>query len=197
MGPYYPAKTLEIDHDTTGGPACVNFTIRSARPEDIAVIHALVLALAEFEHLTHVVVATATDLHRALFGSPARAEALVAEAAAGPGAVREVVAFALFFHNYSTFLGRPGLYLEDLFVSPGHRRKGIARAMLARLASIAVARGCGRFEWSVLDWNSGAIAFYEGLGAKVLPDWRIVRMTGDPLQVLAASASPDRGTDPT
>lgn len=148
------------------------------------------MALAEFEQLTHLVVATESDLHRALFTLPVRVEALVAEAIDEHENGASIVGFALFFHNYSTFLGRPGLYLEDIFVRPSHRRQGIGRAMLARLAAIAVERGCGRFEWSVLDWNSGAIAFYEGLGAKVLPDWRIVRVVGDPLRTLAATTPP-------
>ncbi len=95
------------------------------------------------------------------------------------------VAFALYFHNYSTFLGRKGLYLEDVYVKPAHRRRGIGRALLIHLARIAVERGCGRFEWSVLDWNAPAIAFYEGLGATVMPEWRIVRVTGEALAALA------------
>jgi len=163
----------------------VTFRLRPAEAGDVASIHALILALAEFEELTHLVTATETDLAAALFGPHARSEAVVAVAGEDDPAAGEVVAFALFFHNYSTFLGRAGLYLEDLFVRPSHRRRGIARALLRRLAALAVERGCGRFEWSVLDWNAGAIAFYEGLGAKVLPDWRIVRMTGDPLRGLA------------
>ena len=96
------------------------------------------------------------------------------------------VAFALYFHNYSTFLGRKGLYLEDVYVKPAYRRQGIGRALLIHLARIAVARGCGRFEWSVLDWNAPAIQFYEGLGATVMPEWRIVRLTGEALGALAA-----------
>jgi len=163
----------------------VTFRLRAAEAGDVASIHSLILALAEFEELTHLVTATEADLQSALFGPHSRSEAVVAISGEDDPAAGEVVAFALFFHNYSTFLGRAGLYLEDLFVRPSHRRRGIARALLRRLAALAVERGCGRFEWSVLDWNAGAIAFYEGLGAKVLPDWRIVRMTGDPLRALA------------
>ena len=115
-----------------------------------------------------------------MFGVPARAEVLVGTESGVP------VCFALFFHNFSTFLGKPGLYLEDLFVRPAHRRKGYGRAMLVALAGLARDRDCGRFEWSVLDWNEPAIRFYESLGATVLPDWRITRVTGDALDRLAA-----------
>jgi GNAT superfamily N-acetyltransferase len=162
----------------------VPYLLRAAEPADVPGIHALILALAEFEQLSHLVVATEGQLGEALFGANARVEALVAVAhsVAAPG---ELLAFALFFQNYSTFLGRAGLYLEDLFVRPEQRRQGIARALLQRLAALAVERGCGRFEWSVLDWNQGAIEFYQGLGATVLPDWRIVRLTGPALEVLA------------
>jgi GNAT superfamily N-acetyltransferase len=143
-----------------------------------------------------------------LFGERPVAEALVAErrlaavdahaslgAASGdqaavPAGDGRVVAFALFFHNFSTFLARPGLYLEDLYVQPAHRGLGIAGALMSRLAALAVERGCGRFEWSVLDWNRGAIAFYEGLGATVMPDWRICRVTGDALQALGERRAP-------
>ena len=137
-------------------------------------------ALARFERLSHLCVASETDLAEALFGTRPAAEALMATAdgrAAG---------FALFFHSYSTFLGRRSLWLEDLFVQPAHRRKGCAHALLCELAARAVERGCGRFEWAVLDWNTPAIEFYRSLGATVLPDWRIARVTGEALTELAA-----------
>lgn len=167
----------------------MSFLVRAAHVGDVPRIHALILALAEFEQLSHLVVGTEEALGHHLFGPHARIEALVAEVPGAAGAPGEVVAFALYFHNYSTFLARRGLYLEDLFVDPAWRRQGIARALLQRLAALAQERGCGRFEWTVLDWNVNAIRFYEGLGASVLPDWRIVRLTGDALQRLAAGAT--------
>ncbi|QCP50491.1 GNAT family N-acetyltransferase [Trinickia violacea] len=153
--------------------------IRPATPADVGAIFALMLELAEFEKLTHLFVATEAGVHDALFGERRAAEALVAEASG------RIVGYALFFHNFSTFLGRRGLYLEDLYVQPSQRGSGLGRAMLQRLAAIAVERQCGRFEWTVLDWNQNAIDFYEKMGATVLPDWRIVRMTGDALTQLA------------
>lgn len=153
--------------------------IRPATPADVGAIFALMLELAEFEKLTHLFVATEAGVHDALFGEQRAAEALVAEAGG------RIVAYALFFHNFSTFLGRRGLYLEDLYVQPSQRGSGLGRAMLQRLAAIAVERQCGRFEWTVLDWNQNAIDFYEKMGAIVLPDWRVVRMTGDSLTQLA------------
>ena len=155
-------------------------TIRPATAADIGAIYALIYELAEFEKLTHLFVATEEGLHDALFGEKPSSEALVAEA---DGCV---VGFALFFHNFSTFLGRRGLYLEDLYVQPSQRGTGLGTAMLQRLAALAVERQCGRFEWSVLDWNQPAIDFYEKMGASVMPDWRIVRITGDALEKLAA-----------
>lgn len=158
--------------------------VRSATPDDVPTVYRMITALAEFEKLTHLVVATEADLADALFGPRPAAEVLLAE--------RDGVAagFALFFHNFSTFLGRRGLWLEDIFVLPEHRRHGCAKALLRALAGIAVERGCGRFEWAVLDWNVGAIAFYEELGGTVLPDWRIVRVVGPALDALAAN--PDK-----
>ena len=155
------------------------FSIRPARPGDEHGIFALVRALAEFEKLSDAVTGSAELLAQHLFGARPAAEALVVELSG------ELVAFALLFHNYSTFLTQPGLYLEDVFVLPAQRRLGIGRALLRALARLAVDRGCGRFEWSVLDWNANAIAFYEGLGANVLPDWRICRVTGAALSELA------------
>ena len=154
--------------------------IRPAEARDVGAIVALMRELAEFEKLTHLFVATEADLADALFGERPAAEALVAEQ---DGAI---VAYALFFHNYSTFVGHRGLYLEDLYVQPAQRGTGLGTAMLRHLAALAVERRCARFEWSVLDWNRPAIDFYEKMGATVLPDWRIVRMTGDALHALAA-----------
>ena len=157
-----------MDHPTP-------FEIRPARREDVPVVHALIRALADFEKLTHLCVTTEADIFDALFGNKPAYEVVLAWD--GPNAV----GFALFFHNFSTFLGRPGLYLEDLFVKPEHRGAGIGEALLKRLAQLAVERGCGRFEWSVLDWNENAIRFYERMGATVMPDWRVCRVTGDAL----------------
>jgi len=166
------------------------FSIGAARPEDVDEVAAMIRELAVYERLEHLCISTAADLTRALFDVPARAEVVVAREG------RDAVGFALFFHNFSTFLGRPGLYLEDLFVRARWRRKGYGRALLVHLARLAAARGCGRFEWSVLDWNEPAIRFYESLGATVLPDWRITRVTGAALARLA-SASDSPASSPT
>lgn len=159
------------------------YTLRPARPDDLPAIVGLIRELAEFEHLSHLVSVTSQTLQPHLFGPRPAAEALVAEVDA------QIVGFALTFTNFSTFLGLPGLYLEDLYVQPAHRGCGIGRAMLEHLAAVAVERGCGRFEWSVLDWNRHAIGFYEKMGATVLPDWRICRVTGPALQELGARAA--------
>jgi len=162
--------------------ACImasDFSIRPARPGDEAGIFALIQALAAYEHLTHVVTGSAAELAPHLFGARPAAEALVVEAE------QRLVAFALFFGNYSTFLTSPGLYLEDIFVLPDYRRRGIGKALLAAVAGVASERQCGRLEWSVLDWNASAISFYERVGASVLPDWRICRVTGTALSSLA------------
>ena len=140
-------------------------------------------ALADYEKLRHLVVATEPDIEAALFGPAPRAEVLLAWQG------DEAAAFALFFHNFSTFLGRHGLWLEDLFVRPEFRRRGCAQALLRSLAEIAQERGCGRFEWAVLDWNASAIDFYRSLGASILPDWRIVRVVGPSLAALAKGAA--------
>lgn len=156
-----------------------SFDIRPASPEDVPHVLALVKELAEYEKLTHLVECDEDRVHMALFGERPTAEALLAWNGGEPAA------FAVFFHNFSTFLGKPGIYLEDIFVRPTHRRLGCGRALLVELARIAVARGCGRFEWAVLDWNTPAHAFYESLGATILPDWRITRITGTNLHALA------------
>ena len=152
------------------------FGLRAAEPRDLDAIVALIRGLAEFEQLTHLLQVTPEKLRPHLFGDRPVAEALVAESGG------EVVAFALFFTNFSTFLAQPGLYLEDLYVTPPQRGRGIGKALLKRLAQLAVERGCGRFEWSVLDWNEHAIRFYRAFGATVMPDWRICRISGDALE---------------
>lgn len=153
--------------------------IRPAKPEDAELIFELVSALAEYEKLAHEVVTNPGELRVVLFGEQAQAEVIIAEWQGKPAG------FALWFHNFSTFRGRRGLYLEDLFVKPEFRGKGIGKALLKYLAKIAVERNCARFEWSVLDWNQPAIEFYEAMGARVMEDWRICRMDGDALTQLA------------
>jgi GNAT superfamily N-acetyltransferase len=153
--------------------------LRAARAAEVPALLGLIRELAVYEKLEHLVVATAESLAEHLFGPRPVAEAVVAEVGG------RLVGFALFFTNFSTFLGRPGLYLEDLYVQPAHRGAGLGKALLRHLGALAVERGCGRFEWSVLDWNAPAIAFYEAMGATVLPDWRLCRVTGDALQRFA------------
>jgi GNAT superfamily N-acetyltransferase len=163
--------------------ARVSFDIRPAVRADVPAVHAMIGELAAFERLTHLFVASPADIEAALFGLRPAAEVLIASKE------RDIAAFALFFQNFSTFLGRPGLWLEDLYVRPAFRRQGCAQLLLRALARIAHARRCGRFEWAVLDWNSTAIDFYRGLGASVLPDWRIVRVSGPALATLAAAGA--------
>lgn len=146
-------------------------TLRAATPADVPELLRLIRELAEYEKLAHMVAGTEGALHAALFGPRPAAEALIAEAGG------RAVGFALFFTTFSTFLCKPGLYLEDLFVEPAHRGAGIGKALLARLAAIAAERGCGRLEWRVLDWNEPSIRFYESLGAQLLREWLLVRMT--------------------
>ena len=156
------------------------FLIRPASAEDAPVIVRFIRALAEYERLAHECVVTEEAIRATLFGPRPAAEVVLAELDAVP------VGFALFFQNYSTFLAKPGLYLEDLFVLPGQRGRGFGRALLLHLARLAQARGCGRFEWSVLDWNEPSIRFYQSLGAVPLNDWTIFRVTGDALDCMAA-----------
>ena len=160
-------------------PEKPDLTLRLATVDDAGLILEFIQGLAEYEKLAHEVVADEKRLKESLFGNHPAAEVVVADWGAEPAG------FALFFHNSSTFLARPGLYLEDLFVKPEHRGRGIGKALLARLAAIAVERGCGRFEWSVLDWNESAIRFYENLGARAMNGWTIFRVTGDALSNLA------------
>lgn len=162
--------------------------IRPATPADAAALVGLITELAEFEHLTHLVVVTEDALKQHLFGPRPAAEAVVAEVLVDGRPA--VVGFALFFTNFSTFLGKPGLYLEDLYVQPVHRGSGIGRQLLLHLGALAVERDYGRFEWCVLDWNTHAIRFYERMGATLLPEWRLCRVTGDALERLAAAGAP-------
>lgn len=155
--------------------------LRFATPHDVSVLFNLIQALAEYEKLSHAVIGNAAALEAHLFSERPYVEAIIAELAG------QAVGFALFFHNYSTFLTQPGIYLEDLFVLPAYRRQGIGKAILNKLAQLGIERGCGRLEWSVLNWNESAIAFYRRMGADVLPDWQICRVTGESLRELAAT----------
>lgn len=155
--------------------------IVAAAEADVVDIHALIRSLAEYERLTDLMVATEEHTRRALFGPQPVAEVILAKID------DRTVGYALFLRNYSTFLGQPGIYLEDLFVLPANRGRGIGRALLAELARIAVNRGCGRLEWAVLDWNETAIGFYRRMGADVMDDWRICRLTGEALAHVARS----------
>ena len=152
--------------------------IRAASEDDLALIAGFIRDLAEYERLADAVVFDEEQLRRSLFGERPFAEVLIAEDAGEP------VGFALFFHNFSTFLGRPGVYLEDLFVKPEARGKGFGKALLVRLAQMALERGCGRVEWAVLNWNQPSIEFYDALGARPNSDWTVYRLTGEALQRL-------------
>ena len=154
--------------------------IRPGTVDDVPLILSLIRELAEYERLSHEVVATEEMLRDSLFGERRVAEVLIGHLDEEPAG------FALFFHNFSTFLGRPGIYLEDLYVRPEFRGSGLGRALLVHLASIASERGCGRLEWSVLDWNEPAIGFYERIGASPVSGWTVYRVTGEALEDLAA-----------
>jgi GNAT superfamily N-acetyltransferase len=161
-----------------------NFRIRTAAPADVPLILSFIRKLAEYERLLDSVVATEETLRQTLFGARPYAEVIFA--------VEDdvEVGFALFFHNYSTFLAQPGIYLEDLFVEPAARGRGYGKKLLQRLAAIAVERGCGRLEWAVLDWNEPSIAFYKSLGALPQDEWTVYRVTGDTLASLAIESAP-------
>ena len=156
-----------------------NFTIRPATVSDVDTIFSLIKELAEYERLAHQVVATQKDIHNSLFGERPFAEALIGDYERTP------ISFALFFYNFSTFIGKPGIYLEDLYVKPEYRSKGFGRKMLVHIARLAIKRNCGRFEWSVLDWNTPAIRTYEKLNAKPMQNWILYRLTGTALAELA------------
>jgi GNAT superfamily N-acetyltransferase len=156
-------------------------TIRPAAVDDVPTILSFIRQLAEYEQLLDRVVATEAQLRESLFGPAPAAEVLLAFDGTTP------VGFALFFHNFSTFLGSRGLYLEDLFVTPAARGRGVGRLLLSALARLAIARNCGRLEWAVLDWNTAAIGFYRRMGASVLEDWRVCRLTGEALDAMAGT----------
>jgi len=158
----------------------MSFRIEAARPQDAPILHKLVRGLAEYEKLLHQAVGTEAQLQKELFGANPVIESVIG------WEDDRAVGFALFFHNFSTFLARRGLYLEDLFVLPDARGRGYGKALIRHLAQLALARECGRFEWAVLDWNQPAIDFYRALGADLLPDWRICRLTGDALKRFGA-----------
>jgi GNAT superfamily N-acetyltransferase len=151
-------------------------TVRPATVADVPLLKEFICALAEYEKLSHECFVTEAKLEKTLFGTKPAAEALIAYVN------NEPAGFALFFQTYSTFLAQPGLYLEDLFVKPELRRRGVGQALFRKLAQIACERGCGRFEWSALDWNTPAIQFYERMGAKAMSEWTVYRLTGDALQ---------------
>lgn len=171
--------------------ASPSFTIRAAVPEDCKSIVEMIRELAVFEKLEHQMMATEGDLSEALFARDGGPDAFVAQlddgrlAAGGKHSPGQLVGYAIFFENFSTFLCKRGLYLEDLYVRPDHRRRGIGKAFLKKLAETAESRGSGRLEWSVLDWNQNAIDVYESIGGKVLPEWRIVRMDGGAISAFA------------
>jgi GNAT superfamily N-acetyltransferase len=156
-----------------------DFRIEPATAHDVPLIHRLITGLAEYEKLAHEMRATEDQLRASLFGDRRDAEVVIARAGSEP------VGFALFFHNYSTFLAQRGLYLEDLFVVPEWRGRGAGRALLTYLARLAIQRNCGRLEWAVLDWNEPAIGFYKSLGAQSMDGWTVNRLTGDALSRLA------------
>ena len=162
-----------------GGEAIEKITIRPARPGDEELILSFICGLAEYEELSHDVEATESSVARALFGSSPRVFCEIAEFEGRPAG------FAIWFYNFSTFLAKHGIYLEDLFVRPEFRSRGIGKALLVHLARRAVREGCGRFEWWVLDWNEPSIAFYTSLGAQPMDDWTVFRVTGEALQRLA------------
>jgi len=178
-GPRRRARAMAARSAATRGRP--RLSIRPGRPGDVATILALIRGLADYERLAHEVEATVDRIRRHGFGRRRYFETLMCRSAGKP------VGFALYFFTYSTFLARPTLYLEDLFVLPDERGNGAGRALLAALAKIAVARGCGRVEWAVLDWNRPAIRFYERLGARLRRDWILTRLTGAPLRRLAKS----------
>lgn len=165
------------------------FAIRNATRDDVPLLLAMIRRLAEYERLLHEVVATEDLLREHLFDAPRGAAAVIAEEAGTP------VGMALYFHNFSTFLGRPGLYLEDLFVVPEARGRGYGKALMVHLARVAKARGCGRFEWWVLDWNRPAIDFYRSIGAVGMDEWTVQRVAGAALDALAAAPLPGEGAD--
>lgn len=167
----------------TTSTGIADFTIKPATKKDVPVILSFINKLADYERLSHEVVATEELLQRTLFGQRRTAEVAIGYYN------NEPVGFVLFFHNFSTFVGRPGIYIEDLFVEETNRRRGFGRALLAHIAKLAMARDCGRLEWSVLDWNEPAVNFYQKLGAMPMNEWTVFRVTGEKLNQLAARQS--------
>jgi GNAT superfamily N-acetyltransferase len=167
----------------TSSPLKKMLTITPATPNDVDTIHNLIYQLAEYEKLTDMVTGTPTMLHDALFGNSRSCECVIAREG------DKAIGFALYFTTFSTFLCKPGMYLEDLFVTPDTRGKGYGKALLVHLARLARERDCGRFEWRVLDWNAPSIAFYKSLGASIMPEWHLVRMTRGEIDALAGSSS--------
>ena len=170
---------------TVDGGAARGLHVRAAVEADVPLVLRFIRELADYERLLHEVVATEDRLRATLFGARPAAEVVIAEDADG-----EPLGFALFFHNYSTFLAQPGIYLEDLYVRPEARGRGAGRALLAHLARLAKERSCGRLEWWVLDWNGSAIRFYRSLGAQPMDDWTVFRVAGDALRRLAGEGAP-------
>ena len=166
--------------------ADMQFKIKPATKKDVPVILSFIKKLADYERLSHEVVATEELLQRTLFGQRRTAEVAIGYSNDAP------VGFVLFFHNFSTFIGRPGIYIEDLFVEEAYRRRGFGGALLAHVAKLAAARGCGRLEWSVLDWNEPAVNFYTKLGAMPMNEWTVFRVTGENLKRLAGRANQAR-----
>ncbi|QEG00041.1 Acetyltransferase (GNAT) family protein [Stieleria maiorica] len=164
--------------------------VRQARPKDVPEIFAMLRELAIFEKLEHQLTASEDDMHQALFVGR-HAEALVAEVAADDPSEPQLVGYAIYFENFSTFLCKPGIYLEDIYVRPAFRNRGIGKKVLQTLAGIAVERKCGRMEWAVLDWNQNAIDVYQAIGGDVLPDWRITRLGTDAIEKLAGGCQSD------
>ena len=158
-----------------------NFELRHPLPDEVPLILGFIRELAEYERLSHECVITEEALRDSLFGSRPYAETLLAFLDG------KAIGFCLFFHNYSTFLGKPGLYLEDLYLQPDFRNQGFGKRILSHLAALTLERGCGRFEWAVLDWNEPSIAFYRNIGAEPMNDWTVQRLAGEGLKALAAS----------
>jgi GNAT superfamily N-acetyltransferase len=180
-------SSSDAPSDRARTDAPTDIRLDAATVGDVPLILRFIKELAEYERLSHEVVATEDGLRETLFGDRPAAEVVIARAAGEP------MGFALYFTTYSTFLGRPGIYLEDLFVLPEWRGRGVGRALLTHLAKLAVARRCGRLEWAVLDWNERAIGFYKRLGARPMDDWTVYRVTGDALTALATAQALQAG----
>ncbi|TCT07331.1 ribosomal protein S18 acetylase RimI-like enzyme [Paralcaligenes ureilyticus] len=178
----YPTKAAHSDRPVNKRAPSDHYRLRPAREPDIPFIHALMREMAVFEKLTEIFKATQDSLRASFFGPQPAAHCLVIHSDAEPD---RPIAYIMWFYNYSSFLDKRGLYLEDIYVQPEHRGRGLGSMALRHLAQLAVEQDCGRFEWTVLDWNQNAIDFYKRHGAEILPEWRIVRVTGDALQRLA------------